>query len=221
MTPTAGASREDGNAATLRVFVVEDDDLTRETLLESLNSQPQVEVVGSAANPEDALTALAKVQADVALMDLGLGPFSGVDLIRDVTQRYPQLHIMAHTVFDDRNNVFEAIKAGARSYVLKGMTGGELVEALRELQQGGAPMTPKVARLVIQELAGQGASAPLSPRERQILRHIDAGLTYKEIAARENVSPHTVHSHVKNIYESLQASGKRDALAKARQRGML
>ena len=207
--------------AALRVFVVEDDDLMREMVCEALGGEAGVTVVGQAANPADALAGLATAEANVALMDLGLGRHSGTELIRQVMALYPSLHIMAHTVFDDRNAIFNAIKAGAKGYVLKGLSGVELAAALRELQAGGAPMTPSVARLVIQELAGQGTPDPLSPRERQILRHIDAGLTYKEIAATENVSSHTVHSHIKNIYERLHASGKRDALAKARQHGML
>lgn len=213
----------DPTSPPLRVFIVEDDDLTRDTLCETLGDQEGLTVAGSAAAPAEARDAIARAQPQLALVDLNLGQESGIDLIRQLTADHPQLLVMAHTVLDDRNAVFEAIKAGATSYVLKGCGAGELAAALRELAQGGAPMTPRIARLVLRTLGQEDAPRPdpLSPKERLILRHIDAGLTYKEIASREGISVHTVHSHIKNIYECLQAHGKKDALAKARHKGML
>lgn len=207
-------------ARPLRVFVVDDDDLTRESLAEVLTSDPGLEVAGSAACLEDALAQIGD-QVDVAIVDLGLGADSGIDLIAALRHRFPELDVMAHTVFDDRDNVFQALKAGASSYVLKGASADELVLAVRELSRGGSPMSPKIARLVIEHLQVGAQPDPLSPRERQILRHIDQGLTYKEIAAQLSISAHTVHSHIKNVYERLQASGKRDALSRARERGLI
>lgn len=207
-------------ARPLCVFVVDDDDLTREALAEVLGSEPGFEVSGSAASLDDALSQIGD-GVDVAIVDLGLGEDSGIDLIAALRHRFPQLDLMAHTVFDDRDNVFQALKAGASSYVLKGASADELVAAVRELSRGGSPMSPKIARLVIEHLQGGAQPDPLSPRERQILRHIDRGLTYKEIAAELSISAHTVHSHIKNVYERLQASGKRDALARARSRGLI
>lgn len=207
----------------LKVFIVEDDDLTRETLCEALSDHRDLLVLGSAAGPAEAAAAIGRAHPQVALVDLNLGEESGIELIRALTAEHPDLLVMAHTVLDDRNVVFEAIKAGATSYVLKGCSVLELATALRELAAGGAPMTPRIARLVIRTLGVDAAPAPdvLSPKERLILRHIDAGLTYKEIAAREGLSVHTVHSHIKNIYDCLHAHGKKDALAKARHKGML
>lgn len=212
---------EPGPQPLVRVLVVEDDDLTRDTLAEALATQPGMQVVGLAATSQEALELLRHTQPDVALVDLNLGNESGIDLIRQFKEEQAGMQMMAHTVLDDRDAVFRAIKAGAVSYVLKGCSVVELAAALREVHAGGGPMTPRIARMVIQELAAHGEPDPLSPRERQILRHIDAGLTYKEIANNEHLSTHTVHSHIKNIYERLHASGKKDALAKARRHGML
>src|SRR5687768_14339861 len=116
----SGETRSQPNTGVmmLRVFIVEDDDLTRENLSEALSAQDDMQVVGSAPIPEEALRALEKVTPDVILVDLGLAQYSGVDLIRELRPKYPALQIMAHTALDDRGAVFEAIKAGAQSYVL-------------------------------------------------------------------------------------------------------
>jgi two-component system NarL family response regulator len=214
--PLASAHRE----RALRVFVVDDDDLTREFLAEVLAQEPGFELAGSAASLAEALSAI-DATVDVAIVDLGLGADSGVDLIAALKHHFPAMNVMAHTVFDDRDNVFQALKAGASSYVLKGARASELVRAVSELSHGGSPMSPKIARLVIQHLQSVADPDPATPRERQILRLIDRGLTYKEIAAEFNISAHTVHSHIKNVYERLQATSRRDALARARVRGLI
>jgi len=204
----------------LRVFVVDDDDLTRDFLVELLGQEPGFEVAGTASNAEQALSSV-DARVDVAIVDLGLGADSGVDLICTLKHKYPTLDVMAHTIFEDRDNVFQALKAGAASYVLKGARAADLVTAVRELHAGGSPMSPKIARLVLEHLRRAAEPDPVSPRERQILKLIDQGQTYKEIAQALNISTHTVHSHIKNVYERLQATGKRDALARARARGLL
>jgi two-component system NarL family response regulator len=142
----------------------------------------------------------------------------GQDLIRALVDRPPAPLLMAHTIFDDRENVLDAIKAGAQGYVLKGTSPGELRVALEQLKAGGAPMSPRIARAVLLELREGPAPAadPLSPRERQLLKLVDEGLTYKQISDQLHVSTHTVHSHIKNIYEALQAKSRKEALARAR-----
>ncbi len=209
-------------ASRLRVFVVEDDPLLRRHLVELLGSESGMAVVGQAGAGDEALGALERVETDVVLMDLGLPGLSGVEAIASLAKRPRAPLMMAHTVFDDRDTVLKAIKAGASSYVLKGCAPRELVEALYELQAGGAPMSPRIARAVLRELHEVPAQPdPLSPRERQLLKLVDEGLTYKQIASQLNVSPHTVHSHIKNIYEALQAKSRAEALANARHRGLI
>ena len=206
----------------LRVFIVEDDPLLRRHLVELLAGEPGMTVVGQAGAGDEAVRSLEKLETDIVLMDLGLPGLTGVEAITELSKRASPPLMMAHTVFDDRDTVLSAIKAGASSYVLKGSAPRELIEALHALKAGGAPMSPRIARAVLRELQ-QAPSQPdrLSPRERQLLKLVDEGLTYKQIAERLSVSPHTVHSHIKNIYEALQASSRGEALATARKRGLI
>ncbi len=203
------------------VFVVEDEPRMLAFLREALESDPRVVVAGTATSRDGALAQTATCRADVAIVDLALGEESGIDLIAELKVQWPTTVLMAHTVFDDRDTVFRALRAGASSYVLKGASPSELVAAVHEVKNGGAPMTPKIARMVIEDLQRGSAPDPITPRERQILKFIDEGLTYKEIAAKLSISVHTVHSHIKSVYESLHASGKREALARARSKGLL
>ncbi len=207
----------------MKIFIVEDDDLIRRNLELLLGGERDVEVVGSAATAQAALIALSDSTAEIVLSDIGLPAQSGVDLIAALKQRRPDLEVMAYTVFEDRETVFAALKAGATSYVLKGATPRELIEALHSLNAGGAPMSPKIARAVIQEFQSRPTANHdlLSRRETEVLSFVEQGLSYKEIAANLHLSPHTVHSHIKKIYEKLQASGKHDALEKARRKGLI
>lgn len=207
----------------LKVFVVEDDPLLREHLVEVLSGAEGLKVIGHAGSGAEALAQLATLEPNVVLMDLGLPDMTGQELTRKVTEGPRRPLVMAHTVFDDRDNVLEAIKAGASGYVLKGCAPGELVSALQELYAGGAPMSPRIARAVLLELRAGSAPTPdpLSPRERQLLKLVDEGLTYKQISDQLHVSPHTVHSHIKNIYEALHAKTRAEALATARGRGLI
>ena len=135
----------------------------------------------------------------------------------------PGVEIMVHTVYEDRDSVFSAIKAGASGYILKGSTPRELVEALYNVHQGGSPMSPKIARKVIREFQDESIQEQyfLSHRETEIVKSIEQGMSYKEIADRFSISPHTVHSHIKHIYEKLQAKDRQDALVKARKKGII
>ncbi|MDP1916975.1 MAG: response regulator transcription factor [Myxococcales bacterium] len=210
-------------ASTLQIFVVEDDPLLREHVVELLSEAEGLEVIGQAGSGVEALAQLATSKPDIVLMDLGLPDMTGHEVTRQLTRREGCPLVMAHTVFDDRDNVLEAIKAGASGYVLKGSTPAELVGALKELKAGGAPMSPRIARALLLELREAPAPTPdpLSPRERQLLKLVDEGLTYKQISDRLHVSTHTVHSHIKNIYEALHAKSRAEALATARGRGLI
>lgn len=205
-----------------RVLVIEDDPLLRAQIVEVLAGAPDLEV---AADYGAGLAAIISApRADVALVDLGLPDVDGAELIRALREASPSLQIMVHTVHEDRSTVFEAIVAGASSYLLKGVAPETLVSSIRELRDGGAPMSPRIAREVIAAFQRQGSVADrysLSPRELQILAELERGATYKEAAAALSVSVHTVHTHIKRIYEKLHASTRAEALTKARLRGML
>ncbi|MBI5042339.1 MAG: response regulator transcription factor [Nitrospirae bacterium] len=212
----------------MNIAIVEDDPLLRENLKLLLNGEKDISVISDWGSAEEALTAIRQQGAaapcfDIMLVDLGLPIMSGIDLIKKVKEKKPEVELMAHTVFEDRDNVFSAIKAGASGYILKGSSPRELIEALHSLYQGGAPMSPKIARKLIMEFQDEGASEEylLSHREKEIVKCIEDGLAYKEIAEKLSISPHTVHTHIKKIYEKLHARNRQEALTTARKKGII
>ena len=207
----------------MKVAIVEDDRLLRENLKLLLSGETGISVVATFATAEDALAGLKRARPEILLADIGLPGMSGIELIDQIKYQLPELEIMAHTVFDDRETVFSAIKAGASAYILKGSTPRELIDALHTLARGGSPMSPKIARKVIREFQDEGVDEQyvLSHREREIVKEIENGLTYKDIAAKLGISPHTVHTHIKNIYEKLHAKDRPEALVAARRKGII
>ncbi len=208
----------------MRLVIVEDDPLLLENLKLLLSGESGITVAGAFSSAEDALQALKKAAPEIMLADLGLPGMSGIDLIKKTKEEMPGVEIMAHTVFEDRENVFSAIKAGASGYILKGSSPREIVEAIHELHKGGAPMSPKIARKVIHEFQDENITNEqyiLSQREKDVVRCIEEGLTYKEISEKLKISSHTVHTHIKNIYEKLQAKDRGEALIKARKTGII
>lgn len=210
-----------GSVRAVRVLIVEDDVRLRASLRLLLDGEASVEVVADVGSAAEAIDALESATADIALIDLGLPDRDGTSLVAELKQKHPALEIMVHTVFEDWDVVFAALRAGATSYVLKGASPRELVEALDELHRGGAPMSPSIARAVLLHLRADRGPDVLSPRERAILRAIDRGLAYKQVARELAISAHTVHSHIKNIYAALSATDRKSALAAARRRGLL
>jgi two-component system NarL family response regulator len=207
----------------MKLIIVEDDPILLESLKLILGGEAGITVTGAFGTAEEALRALRKSAPEVMLTDLGLPGMSGIELIKKAKDDMPSLEIMTHTVFEDRENVFAAIKAGASGYILKGSSPREIVEAIHEIHKGGAPMSPKIARKVIHEFQDENAEDQyiLSQRERDIVKCIEQGLTYKEISLRLKISSHTVHTHIKNIYEKLQAKDRGEALVKARKTGII
>ncbi len=207
----------------MRLVIIEDDPLLLENLTLLLSGEEGITVAGSYRSAEDALKSLRNTSPEVMLTDLGLPGMSGVDLIKKAKEEMPSLEIMAHTVFEDRERVFSAIKAGASGYILKGSSPREIIESIHALYKGGAPMSPKIARKVIHEFQDEvvGEQFLLTQREKEIVKLVEDGLTYKEIGEKLSISTHTVHTHIKNIYEKLQAKDRNDAIIKARKKGII
>lgn len=205
----------------MRVFIVEDDRGLLDNLRLLLDGEPGIEVSGTADTVEGALADVPTSQSDVVLSDLGLPDGSGVELIRELKQSLPAVELMAFTVLEDRDTVLAALKAGASGYLLKGTTPRQLIEALANIETGGSPMSPRIARRVVMEFRHDDDAIHLSPREKQVLEGIDAGYAYKEIASQLGVTRHTVHGYVKGVYEKLHARGRREALEVARRKGIL
>jgi DNA-binding NarL/FixJ family response regulator len=161
---------------------------------------------------------------DVMLADLSLPGASGVDLIAAATVRNPQLHTLVHTIHDDRESLFAALRAGAVGYVIKGMPVPETLEAIRAVAIGTPTLSPSVARFLIEEFRSRSTTNPeeaLSPREVDRLKLSAQGLIYKEIGERLSISPGTVHSHIKRIYRKLQVGSREQALRRASALGYL
>ena len=153
----------------MRISIVEENQTLLENLRLLLTGEPNCEIVGAFSSAEDAIPAIHNNPPEVLLTDLAFPGMSGVELIGNVKQKYPEIDVMAHTVSESRESVFSAIKAGASAYILKGSRPVELIEALNELYEGGAPMSPKIARMVIQEFQDKGNRRAVSPepaRER-------------------------------------------------------
>jgi len=207
----------------MRISIVEENHKLLENLKILLTGEPNYEIIGAFSTAEDAMPAIHNNPPEVLLTDLAFPGMSGIELIEKVKQKYPEIDVMAHTVSDSRESVFSAIKAGASAYMLKDSRPVELIEALNELYEGGAPMSPKIARMVVQEFQSRGMDEQylLSQREKEVIKGIEKGLSYKEMADKFNISPQTVHKHIKNIYEKLQAGDRREALLKARKKGII
>lgn len=211
----------------LKVAIIEDNQITRDGLKLLLSSESNIEVVATYEDAESALSSLSRRQGEqdfptIIICDLGLPQLSGIDAIKSMQSQYPSINIMAYTVFEDANTIFKALKAGASSYMLKGTRASDLIEALWELNSGGSPMSPYVARLVVKAFQDNHHSENLlTDKEKQVLLTIESGSSYKEVAHELNISLNTVKTHIKNIYRKLQAQSKTEALVNARRQGAL
>src|SRR6185369_9564582 len=169
-------------------------------------------------NAEDALKALPQDKPEVVLMDINLPGMNGVECVRQLKQAAPAIQVMMLTVYEDTENIFNALAAGASGYMLKRTPRDELLEAIREVHRGGSPMTTHIARKVVQSFQRTAAAAPptenLSEREQQVLDLLSQGLMYKEIAEKLTISYETVHTYIRRIYEKLQVRTRTEAVAK-------
>ena len=207
------------------VAIVEDQRATREGLARLVERTPGCWLAGAYASMEDAVPALARAPVDVLLSDIGLPGMSGIEGVRAIKASQPATQILMLTVYDDNDHVFEAICAGASGYLLKDTPTGRLREAILELQQGGAPMSPEIARKVVtmfQQIAPpRDEPVRLSPREVELLRLLADGHSYKTAASALGISMDTVRFHIRHIYEKLHVHSKSEAVLKAFKGGLL
>jgi DNA-binding NarL/FixJ family response regulator len=210
----------------ISISIVEDNDKLRGTLAKLIGRTEGFRFVSDYASAEDALAGLPKMKPDVVLMDINLPGINGVECVRKLKALLPQMQVMMLTVYEDTENIFNALAAGANGYMLKRTPTKELIEAIREMQRGGSPMTTHIARLVVQSFrkpvatapAGGGELSDLSEREQQVLDLLAQGLIYKEIAEKLNIGYETVHTYIRRIYEKLQVRTRTEAVAKFLQR---
>ncbi len=211
-------------APDLRITIVEDEPRTREGLAQLVDGTPGYRVIGRFASMEQALPALFADPPDVLLTDIQLPGMSGIEGVRQLKARLPQLQILMLSVYGDDDRVFSAICAGAAGYLLKDTPPSRLIEAIRELHEGGAPMSPEVARRVVQtfgRIVPARADHRLTERELAMLQLLVAGHSYKTAAAQLGVAIDTVRFHVRNIYDKLHVHSKSEAVSAALRRGIV
>ena len=209
----------------ISVSIVEDNDKLRGTLAKVIGRAEGFRFASDYGSAEDALAGLPKVKPDVVLMDINLPGMNGVECVRQLKVLLPATQIMMLTVYEDTENIFNALAAGASGYMLKRTPVKELIEAIHEVKRGGSPMTTHIARKVVlsfQKTSGQQQAAnelsELSEREQQVLDLLAQGLIYKEIADKLQISYETVHTYIRRIYEKLQVRTRTEAVAKFLQR---
>jgi len=199
------------------VVIVDDHQLFRAGVRAELDGL--VEVLGDAATVEEAVRCIAQLEPDVVLLDVQMPGGGGVQVIRDVARVRPAQRFLALSVSDAAEDVIAIIRAGARGYVTKTISGPELADAVRRVADGDAVFSPRLAGFVLDAFAGTGAPAPsavdpeldqLTAREREVLQHIARGYLYKEIGARLHISPKTVEAHVSAVLRKLQLSNRHE-----------
>ena len=202
----------------INVSIVEDNDQLRETLARLIGRTAGFACVGQHATAEAALENVPMEKPDVVLMDINLPGMNGVECVRKLKQLLPQTQVMMLTAYEDTDNIFNALKAGANGYLLKRNPRAELLDAIRDVHRGGSPMSAHIARKVVQSFQQSPAAAQqteeLSPREKEVLDCLAQGFLYKEIADKLGISYETVHTYIRRIYEKLQVRTRTEAVAK-------
>jgi DNA-binding NarL/FixJ family response regulator len=200
------------------VSIVEDQEQLRVTLARVLDRAEGFQCVSQHGSAEEALKELPKVRPNVVLMDINLPGKNGVECVRQLKQALPETQVVMLTVYEDTENIFKALAAGASGYMLKRTKTTELLQAIRDVINGGSPMTTHIARKVIQSfqrpVAALQSTEDLSPREREVLDCLSQGFLYKEIAEKLGISYETVHTYIRRIYEKLQVRTRTEAVAK-------
>jgi len=207
----------------LRIAIFDDNKNIRESISMLLDTEPEFELVGSYAHVLDCVKDLKECKPDVVLMDIEMPGMTGIEAVKAIKKEFPHILILMQTVFEDEDRVFDSICAGASGYILKNFLNTKLVDAIRELQYGGSPMSPSIARKVLNKMQSvssvivpeQTPDYHLTAREKEVLSCLVNGQSYKMIGADLNISYETVRSHVKKIYEKLHVASLTEVVAKA------
>ena len=199
---------------TNKIVIIEDNDQIREAFTLLLNLRDDFSVVNSYSNCEDAIKNIEDDAPHIILMDIDLPGMSGIEGTKIIKKKLPAANIIIITVFENGKTVFEALCAGATGYLTKNSDKDRLMSAIDEVIKGGAPMSSKIARLVVQSFQ-KNMNSPLTSRETEILSQIAEGKSYTNIADAIFISKETVKYHIKNIYIKLQVNNKADAIKRA------
>ncbi len=202
----------------IKLIIYEDNKDLREGLTQFLSSTGEIDVVCSFDNCDTIQSDLKNANIDIILMDIDMPGTNGIEGVRLAKMVQPSINILMFTVFDDDKKIYDSICAGADGYLLKKTLPEKLIEALKDVHSGGAPMTPSIARKVLSSFpktTHRPNSQPLTEKEREVLQHLVDGKSYKQIATASNISIETVRTHIKHIYSKLHVSSMSQAVAKA------
>jgi len=202
----------------IRVAIVEDNQILRKSMEQLFEQTEDIRCVASIKNLLNVVSVFHKAMPDIVLMDIGLPDISGIEGVRTIKNNFDKMQVLMFTVFEDDDKIFEAIREGASGYLLKKTRPLEIIEAIRELNLGGSPMSPLVARKVVQFFQSgsplKDDDFQLTAREKEILFALVDGLSYKKIADKYFLSVHTIRKHISSIYEKLHVHSKSQAVAK-------
>ena len=201
----------------ITVSIVDDERELRESIKAFIDGSPGFRCVSAYHSAETALKHLPQDRPDVVLMDIHLTGMSGIECVERLKTMLPEMQVMMLTVYDDADQIFKALSAGASGYVLKRSTPAKLLEAIKELNEGGSPMSSSIARKVVASFQRSGPSRDektnLSPREQMVLESMAKGLTYKQAADQFGISIGTIRTYVRRIYEKLHVQSRTEAVA--------
>lgn len=206
----------------ITVSIVEDNEQLRMTLSKVIARSEGFEFVSDYGTAEEALDSLVEDKPQVVLMDINLPGMNGVECVRQLKQKLPSVQVIMLTAYEDTENIFNSLAAGAMGYLLKRTPRSELLEAIQDVVKGGSPMTAHIARKVVQSFqrpvaapqATPSETMSLSQREQEVLDFLSQGFLYKEIAEKLGISYETVHTYIRRIYEKLQVRTRTEAVAK-------
>ncbi len=201
----------------VRVSIVEDLAEIREGLSDLIKSDKELLMLDNFDNAESAIANLPDLKADIVIMDINLPGMSGIECIRQLKEKCPGTQFMMFTVYENDEKVVQALQAGATGYLLKRTNPQRILESIKELNQGGSPMSSNIARKLLQVFLGEkksGKKEMLTDRENEVLQLLADGLLYKEIAERLNIVHGTVRQHIHNIYEKLHVQNRTEAVNK-------
>ena len=202
----------------ITVSIVDDEMDLRENIAGYVDAAKGFRCISAHSSAKEALANLPREKPNVVLMDINLGGMSGIECVRQLKPQMRETQMVMLTVFEDTEKIFSALAAGASGYLLKRLAPEKLLEAIREVHEGGSPMSAPIARKVVQSLQAHhpagDETAELSPREREVLDGLAEGQAYKQIADKLNVSIHTVRNYIRRIYEKLHVRSSAEAVAK-------
>jgi DNA-binding NarL/FixJ family response regulator len=197
----------------IKVFVYDDSEVRRQSLKALVDLTPAYDYCGEAADCTQLLTDMERYRPQVVLMDINMPGVNGIEGLKLLKQNFPDIRVLMQTVFDDNDMVFESIRNGANGYVLKKDSPARLIEAIREVHDGGAVMNPGIAQKVLSFFSPRKENNILTAREVEVLKLLADGLSYKMVAAQLDISFHTVNAHIKKIYEKLHVQSLGEAIA--------